>query len=163
MGTDAIAHHRKFHSRNCSIWMDPYFSTFFVITARKRSLRRLCFHRCLSVHSGEGVLRGRRDGHCRGRYVSCWNAFLFGIARRREQNDHHWFRHIEDNLPKSLDVRRISLLADSILVNLKPVVSKFCRLKRVYSHEAKVKMTLLQRETSILSVNIQTNFVSKWI
>ena len=25
-----------------------------LITARKRSLRRLCFHRCLSVHGGEG-------------------------------------------------------------------------------------------------------------
>ena len=26
------------------------------ITARKRSLRRLCFYRCLSVHRGGGVL-----------------------------------------------------------------------------------------------------------
>ena len=26
-----------------------------LITARKRSLRRLCFHRCLSVHRGEGA------------------------------------------------------------------------------------------------------------
>ena len=35
----------------------PYFDQTFVfynlvITARKRSLRRLCFHRCLSVHRG---------------------------------------------------------------------------------------------------------------
>ena len=28
---------------------------FYIFTARKRSLRRLCFHRCLSVH-GEGCL-----------------------------------------------------------------------------------------------------------
>ena len=26
----------------------------FIITARKQSLRRLCFHRCLSVHRGGG-------------------------------------------------------------------------------------------------------------
>ena len=35
-----------------------------IITARKRSLRRLCFHRCLSVHGGRGAcmaagMRGR--------------------------------------------------------------------------------------------------------
>ena len=29
-----------------------------VITARKRSLRRLCFYRCLSVHTGEGCFLG---------------------------------------------------------------------------------------------------------
>ena len=65
-------------------------------------MRRLCFHRCLSVHRGlehawlgcvwgescrargamhgrgsmaRGV-RGRGDGHCSGRYASYWNAFL---------------------------------------------------------------------------------------
>ena len=27
---------------------------------------------------GEGLLRGRRDGHCSGRYASYWNAFLLG-------------------------------------------------------------------------------------
>ena len=26
---------------------------------------------------GGGGVRGRRDGHCRGRYASYWNAFLF--------------------------------------------------------------------------------------
>ena len=30
-----------------------------VITARKRSLRRLCFHRCLSVNREESLFRGR--------------------------------------------------------------------------------------------------------
>ena len=30
-------------------------SKYFIITARKRSLRRLCFYRCLSVHGGKGV------------------------------------------------------------------------------------------------------------
>ena len=33
-------------------------SLFKVITARKRSLRRLCFHRCLSVHRGACVAGG---------------------------------------------------------------------------------------------------------
>ena len=28
-----------------------------IVTARKQSLRRLCFHRCLSVHGGD--MRGR--------------------------------------------------------------------------------------------------------
>ena len=32
--------------------MDSTFYFQHVITARKRSLRRLCFHRCLSVHRG---------------------------------------------------------------------------------------------------------------
>ena len=35
-----------------------------IITARKRSLRRLCFHRCLSVHSGVGCLP-----HCMLGYI----------------------------------------------------------------------------------------------
>ena len=29
---------------------------------------------------GRGVcMRGRRDGHCSGRYASYWNAFLFNV------------------------------------------------------------------------------------
>ena len=41
-----------------------------IFTARKRSLRRLCFHRCLSVHGGGGYL-GRTPGkvHPLGRYT----------------------------------------------------------------------------------------------
>ena len=35
-----------------SATVDIYFAFF---TARKRSLRRLCFHRCLSVHRGRGL------------------------------------------------------------------------------------------------------------
>ena len=31
---------------------------FEVVTARKRSLRRLCFYRCLSVHKGTCVAGG---------------------------------------------------------------------------------------------------------
>ena len=31
---------------------DPYFITRFIFTARKLSLRRLCFYTCLSVHGG---------------------------------------------------------------------------------------------------------------
>ena len=26
---------------------------------------------------GGGAVRGRKDGHCSGRYASYWNAFLF--------------------------------------------------------------------------------------
>ena len=33
-----------------------------LITARKRSLRRLCFYRCLSVHGGGGGMRGCSQG-----------------------------------------------------------------------------------------------------
>ena len=35
---------------------------FFIVTARKRSLRRLCFYRCLSVHRG-GVCGCSQGGH----------------------------------------------------------------------------------------------------
>ena len=42
-----------------------YFPNHFLVihrndifTARKRSLRRLCFYRCLSVHTGGGAMRG---------------------------------------------------------------------------------------------------------
>ena len=40
----------RFHSW---LWYKRHQLSFFpIITARKRSLRRLCFHRCLSVHGG---------------------------------------------------------------------------------------------------------------
>ena len=74
---------------------------FYIFTARKRSLRRLCFHRYLSVHrEGCGRTRGRHSpgrhppaqcmlgytpsGYYRirstsGRYTSHWNAFLFSF------------------------------------------------------------------------------------
>ena len=32
---------------------------------------------------GEGIVRGRRDGLCSGRYASYWNAFLFPFRFRR--------------------------------------------------------------------------------
>ena len=35
-------------------YCDPDSDTIPIVTARKRSLRRLCFYRCLSVHSGGG-------------------------------------------------------------------------------------------------------------
>ena len=44
----------------------PLFFSFLVetlVTARKRSLRRLCFHRCLSVHRAGGVCP-----------IACWDA-----------------------------------------------------------------------------------------
>ena len=79
---------------------DP-MNSFFMFTARKRSLRRLCFHRCLSVHRGS-LSRGESlsrwgEGVCpggslcpggisvqggglylvkRGRHASYWDAFL---------------------------------------------------------------------------------------
>ena len=65
--------------------LDPPME-LLLITARKRSLQRLCFHRCLSVHGGvaggmhgggacmAGGVRGRRDGHYSRRHASNWNA-----------------------------------------------------------------------------------------
>ena len=58
------------------------------ITTRKRSLRRLCFYTCLSVHGGStwgGTPLGRytlatvHSGirSTSGRYASHWNVFLF--------------------------------------------------------------------------------------
>ena len=43
-------------------FVSPIFRCFvrsiLIFTARKRSLRRLCFHRCLSVHGGGGLYGG---------------------------------------------------------------------------------------------------------
>ena len=55
-----------------------------LVTARKRSLRRLCFYMCLSVHGGVPAPVGvcgdpPGDGYCCGRYASYWNAFLFSL------------------------------------------------------------------------------------
>ena len=44
----------------CDLVVGYWITVQYFVTARKRSLRRLCFHRCLSVHSG-GVL-----GFCPG-------------------------------------------------------------------------------------------------
>ena len=38
------------------------FFKIHIVTARKRSLRRLCFYMCVSVH--KGGMRGRRGGAC---------------------------------------------------------------------------------------------------
>ena len=85
------------HSARLSAEIKPIF------TARKRSLRRLCFYTCLSVILFTGGVPGPggawsrgvcepgpgwgclvpggggdpRDGYCFGRYASYWNAFLF--------------------------------------------------------------------------------------
>ena len=45
-------------------WCVPIVQASRIFTARKRSLRRLCFHRRLSVHSGGGSLS--RGGPCPG-------------------------------------------------------------------------------------------------
>ena len=47
----------------CNNFVDAIF------TARKRCLRRLCFHRCLSVHGGDVSVRG---GLCQGVSVSSY-------------------------------------------------------------------------------------------
>ena len=39
--------------------MPPHLAFFCIFTARKQSLRRLCFHRCLSVHRGGRGFRPR--------------------------------------------------------------------------------------------------------
>ena len=77
-------------------WISMEVCAFTIITARKRSFRRLCFHRCLSVHRGraetpldkeppwtETPPPGHRPSHtvtC-GRYTSYWNAFLSLIIK----------------------------------------------------------------------------------
>ena len=45
-----------------------FFSLAIIFTAHKRSLRRLCFHRCLSVHGGS-LSRGSlsKGGLCQGK------------------------------------------------------------------------------------------------
>ena len=59
-----------------------------IFTTRKRSLRRLCFHRCLSTGAGlhPGGVASRGDPHpggyygirtTNGWYASSWNAFFF--------------------------------------------------------------------------------------
>ena len=90
-----------------NLFFCQYCILYTVITARKRSLRRLCFHRYLSVHMGRGSgplhagihtpsgrhplgrhnLLGRhppgrhppRIRSTSGRYASHWNAILFKI------------------------------------------------------------------------------------
>ena len=46
----------------------PLVSVYLFVIARKRSLRRLCFYRCLSVNRGGGGMRGCGGGvrGCRG-------------------------------------------------------------------------------------------------
>ena len=36
---------------------------------------------CGGGHAGWGGIRGTRDSHCSGRYVSYWNAFLLLLQR----------------------------------------------------------------------------------
>ena len=65
--------------------------TCYHVTNRKKSLQRLCFHRCLTVHGGEGgssvqgvLVRAvsasetPRMVTC-GRYASYWNGFLLSL------------------------------------------------------------------------------------
>ena len=85
-----------------------------IFTARKCSLRRLCFYRCLSVHregawsqggvwsggclawcggggSGPGGPGGDLPGYCCGRYASYWNAFLSNNIFSKS----YWARQLE--------------------------------------------------------------------
>ena len=47
-----------------------------IFTARKRSLRRLCFYRCLSVHRGSAWWRGEWDAWLRGGIRGCKRACM---------------------------------------------------------------------------------------
>ena len=47
---------REVHSRTCNSRQE----VSFLVTARKLSLQRLCFHRCLSVHMGGDLCPGGR-------------------------------------------------------------------------------------------------------
>ena len=94
--------------------------TLLIFTARKRSLRRLCFYTCLSVHGGGGVCPiacwdttplgrhhppGQTHPSARhppfavhagirstsGRYASHWNAILFNIVVEVPSNRIRYF------------------------------------------------------------------------
>ena len=73
-------------------WDSVYYSRmFFIHTAHKRSLQRLCFHRCLSDHGGGGV-HGRRTCMAGDMYGSR-HAWQEGHAQRRGcvwQGGHAW-------------------------------------------------------------------------
>ena len=57
-----------------------------LITARKRSLQRLCFHRCLYVSSGGGEGLCSKGDLCPGgflyRGVSVWGSLAIGVSVR---------------------------------------------------------------------------------
>ena len=60
----------------CDLVVGYWITVQYFVTARKRSLRRLCFHRCLSVHSGGGprfLSRGSLSGG-----VSVWGGLCPG-------------------------------------------------------------------------------------
>ena len=73
---------------------------FTLITARKRSLRRLCFYRCLSVHTwGVGGMRGFilgrhawfYSGGMHGFIQGCVGGFILGCVCGFIQGGHAWF------------------------------------------------------------------------
>ena len=51
----------------------------WIITARKRSLRRLCFYRCLSVHTGGGACVVLFGG-CAWFYLGGMHGFIWGCV-----------------------------------------------------------------------------------
>ena len=104
-------HITKYHFKKCDVlkshvmkyheWNDCSCRHTILFLASATKLRRLCFHRRLSVHGGVCLVRGvhgpggcmvlgglvsqhalrqpppGRDGYCCGRYASYWNVFLF--------------------------------------------------------------------------------------
>ena len=77
-----------------------------IITPCKRSLRRLCFHRCLSVHGGgvcgrEACIMGGVHApsgryyeiwSMSGRYASYWNAFLLLFSNLKKVGDNFSYK-----------------------------------------------------------------------
>ena len=89
----SCSHRAKANVKRKSSLMLPFVVDLF--TARKRSLRRLCFHMCFSVHGweGDGGLQPGGVGQTypfpigyygirstSGLYASYWNAFFFLIV-----------------------------------------------------------------------------------
>ena len=79
----------KFLQNAHHIWKSNLFSGLSLITARKRSLRRLCFYRCLSVHKGGGVC-GIIPGGCAWFYLG-GHAWFYSGACMVLFGGHAWF------------------------------------------------------------------------
>ena len=70
----ALLHHTWYACSNIDLQQNS-----LIITARKRRLRRLCFHRCLSVHGGGGrAWRGGVRGRGRAWQGACMAGGVHG-------------------------------------------------------------------------------------
>ena len=86
-----------------------------LITARKRSLQRLCFHRCLSVH-GEGVSVSVWGGLCPGVSVQGGGSVQGGLPRGSLSRGSLSGRPPKTEIPPYSNERVVHILLECILV-----------------------------------------------